>query len=187
MTKKDEAATLNAQIRDVLKEEFWEPVPTNKQVTLKDENSGMEVVVWGVPDPFTTIFMSKVDHLSALKDGTLKRICDHLLVAKIGETHHAIFVELKRTLSGNERPKDQLRRSYPVLEYLLAVCIVESGETIPRPSMNYVLIGEKSGQLDKQSVKPPSSQKIGEETYQGITIKKFLGPRVAFADLVSDS
>ncbi|MYG40220.1 MAG: hypothetical protein F4201_05320 [Nitrospira sp. SB0677_bin_15] len=94
-----------------------------------------------------------------------------------------MFIELKKTLGGNRHPKEQLRRSRPLLGYLLAVCRIESRETIPTPSMSYVLIGERINErLDKQPVKSRPG-KIEEERYEGINIKKFLGPIVAFADL----
>ncbi len=185
--------TLNAQIENVLEEKVLGIAPnTSNEITLQEKNKhqpDMKVVLSGIPAPVTTIRMSKkFGHLSVLKGGDWTKICDYLLIAQIAETHCAIFIELKRTLAGEDHPKEQLRRSRPLLEYLLAVCRIESREKIPMPSMSYILIADKiNKRFDKQPVKKTPSGKIGEESYKEINIKKFLGPRVAFADLVCDS
>lgn len=181
-------ATLNAQIENVLDEKVLATAPnTSNDITLREKNENrpdMIVVVSGVPTSLTTIqFARKFGHLSVLKTGDWKKICDYLLIYQNGEAYHAMFIELKKTLGGNRHPKEQLRRSRPLLEYLLAVCRIESREAIPTPSMSYVLIGERINErLDKQPVKSRPG-KIEEERYEGINIKKFLGPIVAFADL----
>ena len=185
--------TLHSQLEKVLREDRLETPPDiSGNVTLREKNKNqpdMVVVVSGVRDSVTTIRMTKkFGHLSVLKEGDWKKICDYLLIVQIGEAHHAIFIELKKTLGGNQHPKEQLRRSRPLLEYLLAVCRIESKEAIPTPSMSYVLIGERINErFDKQPVKRTSSGKIGEELHEAINIKKFLGPRVAFADLACDT
>ena len=185
--------TLNVQIENVLEEKVLETAPnTSKDITLREkieEQPDMVVVVSGVPDPITTIqFTRKFGHLSILKTGDWKKICDYLLIYQNEDAHHAMFIELKKTLGGDHRPKEQLRRSRPLLEYLLAVCRIESREAIPTPMMSYVLIGERINErIDKQPVKRTSSGKIGEELHEEINIKKFLGPTVAFADLIRDS
>lgn len=196
MKKKNEMS-LHSQLEKVLKEDRLETAPdtSNNLITLKEKQASMKVGVTRVPALTATIMMSKISHLPALKDGPWKKICDYLLIAQIGETHHAIFIELKKTLielkktpDGDDRPKEQLRRSRPLLEYLLALCSVESRGAIPPPNMSYVLIGERINEkFDKQPVKRTASGKIGEESYEEINIKKFLGPTVAFADLIRDS
>ena len=185
MTQKGKT-TLNAQLENVLEEKVLGTTPdTSNFITLREKQPGMEVAVSGVPDPVTTIhFTKKFGHLSVLKTGDWKKICDYLLIYQIGEAHHAMFIELKKTLDGGQHPKEQLRRSRPLLEYLLAVCRIESKEALPTPSMSYVLIGERINErFDKQPVRRTHSGKISEETYEEINIKKFLGPEVAFADL----
>lgn len=185
--------TLNAQIENVLEEKVLATAPnTSNDITLREKNEGhpdMIVVVSGVPAPLTTIqFTKKLGHLSVLKTGDWNKICDYLLIYQNGGTHHAMFIELKKTLGGARHPKEQLRRSRPLLEYLLAICRIESREVIATPSMSYVLIGERINErFDKQPVKRTASGKIGEESYEEISIQKFLGPTVAFADLVRNS
>ena len=185
--------TLNAQIENVLDEKVLATAPnTSKEITLREKNKNqpdMKVVVSGAPSPLTTIqFTKKFGHLSVLKTGDWNKICDYLLIYQNEEAFHAMFIELKKTLGGGRHPKEQLRRSRPLLEYLLAVCRIESGAEIPSPRMRYVLIGERINErLDKQPVKRTPSGKIGEESYEEINIKKFLGPKLAFADLAFDS
>ena len=54
-------------------------------------------------------------HLPALQDrGDLKKICDYLLIGQLDGSDYAIFVELKKTLREEEKPKEQLRRSLPI-------------------------------------------------------------------------
>lgn len=188
---------LHSQLEKVLKEDRLSTTSdtSNNLITLMEKQASMKVGVTQVPTTTATIIMSKISHLPALKDGPWKKICDYLLIYQNEEAFHAIFIELKKTLieekktpDGDDRPKEQLRRSRPLLEYLLAVCSVESREAIPPPSMSYVLISERINEkFDKQRVKRTASGKIDEESYEGINIKKFLGPTVAFADLVRDS
>ncbi len=60
---------------------------------------------------------TKLNHLSALKS-PCNQICDYLLIFELEGKDHAIFIELKKTLRGDNRPKDQLLRSLPLLKYL---------------------------------------------------------------------
>ncbi|MYG40221.1 MAG: hypothetical protein F4201_05325 [Nitrospira sp. SB0677_bin_15] len=78
-------ATLNFQIENVLDGKVLATAPnTSNDITLREKNENqpdMIVVVSGVPDSLTTIqFTRKFGHLSVLKTGDWKKICDYLLI-----------------------------------------------------------------------------------------------------------
>ncbi len=146
----------------------------------------MHVTVDTASVPVTAVRLNKASHLSILKDGSCKRVCDYLLIYALDGENSAVFVELKKTLSDERKAKEKLRRSLPFLEYLRSVCAVEFGKetTNSRISIRYFRIGEKlSARLDKQSVRVGPNRVFRREEYENITINAVLGPRVALATL----
>ena len=138
----------------------------------KDKQSNMRVTIREVPASFLAIQMT--GHLSQLKRGKKgqdwNKICDYLLIYQEGDKHHAIFIELKKSLADKESSKKQLKRSLPILDYLRSVCKIESGVEEEILSVKYVLIAEKgSDRLDKQRIKVKPSEMI-EENYDGIPV-----------------
>ena len=128
-----------------------------------------------------------IDHLPVFKTSELKLVCDYLLIAQFDGRVHAIFVELKKTLTQEQRPREQLRRSLPLLDYLLSVKEVDCGGADVRPDLktSYVLIGEKiSERIDKQRTRlKPGLEK---ERHESIEIRAGVGTAFPFRMLVEN-
>ena len=137
----------------------------------KDKQSKMKVAIREVPASFLAIQMTGQWSQLLEERGDWNKICDYLLIYQEGDKHHAIFIELKKSLDKKELGKKQLKRSLPVLDYLRSVCKIESGVEEKILSVKYVLIAEKSSdKLDKQPVKVKPSETI-EESYDGILVR----------------
>ena len=194
---------LISQLRTILREKFVQQRRSQRgSVTLQDGQSDMKVKLIHAPMPFLAIPMSSEpikgkrtnldpSHLSALQDqGDLKKICDYLLIGRASDNNYAIFVELKKSLreetEDEDKPKEQLRRSLPILEYLLSVCSVEYDETgKPDLVIRYILIAERTiGTFNKQRVRGGEAEKVKEEIYKSARITTFVGTSVSFATLV---
>ncbi len=180
--------TLNSQMEGALdKRVIRASADSGSSVTLREKSANMRVKVAGLSDPFTAIRMGsgkgKLSHAPSLKDGPRKKICDYLLIAQIDGADHAVFVELKKSLGSRGDPEEQLLRSRPLLEYLLAVCDIEQGGKNARPRISYVLVYEKIN-LNKSGLRPDLSGKIDEIPYKSINIKRFQGTELELADLV---
>ena len=180
--------TLNSQMEGALDERtIRASADSGSSVTLREKSANMRVKVVGLSDSFTTIRMGsgkgKLSHSPSLKDGPRKKICDYLLIAQIDGADHAVFVELKKSLGSRGDPEEQLLRSRPLLEYLLAVCDIEQGGKNARPRISYVLVYEKIN-LNKSGLRPDLSGKIDEIPYKSINIKRFQGTELELADLV---
>ena len=138
------------------------------------------------PDPIA-IRLNKFSHFSALKsDNSRTTKCDYLLIVELDGIVHARFIELKKTFTEDDEPKEQLRRSRPFLAYLLSVCEIENEFILdPKPIEKYVIIAEKfSERFDKQrvNVKPKN---IPTEQYKGIDDYKKVSTTVSLADLTN--
>ncbi len=189
---------LISQLSTILREKFIKRKRAPRgSVTLQDSQSDVKVKLIRVPMPFLAIPMShepirgkrtKLDpsHMPALQDrGDLKKICDYLLIGQSDDSNYAIFVELKKTLREEERPKEQLRRSLPILDYLLSVCAVEYGSGEHNLTMRYILIAEQSiNTLNKQRVQGEEAKKVDEATYKSTQITTFVGTSMNFATLI---
>ncbi len=179
--------TLNSQMEGALDERVIRAsADSGSSVTLREKSANMRVKVAGLSDPVTTIRMGgkgKLNHLPNLQDGPRKKICDYLLIAQIDGADHAIFVELKKSLGSRGDPEEQLLRSLPLLEYLLAVCDIEQGGKKARPRISYVLVYEEI-KLNKAALRPDPKGKIDEIPYKSIKIKRFQGTELELADLV---
>ena len=180
--------TLNSEMKGALDDRVVRAsVDTGSSVTLREKSANMRVKVVGLSDPVTTICMGsgkgRLNHLPGLRDGPRKKICDYLLIAQIDGADHAIFVELKKSLGSKGDPEEQLLRSRPLLEYLLAVCDVEKGGKVSRPTVSYILVYERI-RLNKAALRPDPSGKIDEIPYKSISVKRFQGSELELADLV---
>ena len=179
--------TLNSQMEGALNDRVIRAsADIGISVTLREKSANMRVKVVGLLDPVTTIRMGgkgKLNHLPNLQDGPRKKICDYLLIAHIDGADHAIFVELKKSLGSKGTPEEQLLRSRPLLEYLLAVCDDDLGSKVSRPRISYVLVYEEI-KLNKASLKPDPKGKIDEIPYKSISIKRFQADELELTDLV---
>ena len=181
---------INSVLESVLIEDVVETPSKDKTITLqeKDQNVDMEVKVVALSAPVTAIRMNRLSHLSVLQEkGDLKKICDYLLVVESADEIHAVFIELKKTIKKEERPREQLRRSLPLLEYLLSVCKIEDNSLdITRLNTNYFIIGEKSEErIDKGWVRISPNRMIEKEQYKEIEIATSTRKRFTLDELTN--
>lgn len=145
----------------------------------------MTVVLAGLPDGSTVINMRKIGRLSGFRDGPWKQSCDYLLVCRTAGGDEAVFIELKRTLSGKQKGMEQLRWSLPYLEHLRSVCRIEYGASRARMPARYVMIGDRpSLRLAKQRVS--GGHALPNASHEGITIQRLVGSRLRFSWLKGD-
>ena len=162
--------------------------PANGVLFLRERKANMKIEIVGLPEKAVAIHVEKVGHLPGIQKGChLERICDYLLIADCAGKPHAVFVELKKTLDERERPKQQLIRSTPILEYLRCMCSIERGifpKTLP-VVVHYWIIAEKnSKRLDKQPTKSGRKERTKSDSYMNIHINMFVGTRIRFKGLI---
>lgn len=157
------------------------------RIMLDESQALMSVEVTSGQIRLAALDMNKIGHLSALREHRgLRRVCDYLLVSSIGGTCHAVLIELKKTLRPGDDYRDQLRRSLPIVKYLVSVVEVEYEQWFGGLEVSYVSIFERiSDRFDKHHVRVPEHGLIESEVWKSIQIKKFLGSRLHFEDLVS--
>ena len=147
----------------------------------------MEVILTGVSAAATVVHLEKTSHLSALAEGRQSkwlRICDYLIIDDQGLAYDATLIELKKSLTMGNRDQgfEQLRRSLPILEYLLSVCAVECGRSWQR-KVKYVLIAEKyADRFDQRRTRPqpPDSHK---ELHEGVEVSVLVGAKFQMTDI----
>ena len=165
------------------------PEEEGGSISLREKSAGMWVKLAPLPAPMAVIRIERAGHLPGLQDGPWKRICDYLLVFETGKASHAVFVELKKTSAGEQRAKEQLRRSLPILEYLRSACRIEYGSASSEPpvTVSYLMVCERENmRLDKQPVRAEPAARTREETYENVTIRTFIGTPVPLAALVRE-
>ena len=184
-TQKPEMA-LAHQLAAILKENLLKLEGEGGSIYLRERSAEMCVRVPPLPAPVAVIRIDGVAHLPGLREGPWTRICDYLLVFETGNVSHAVFVELKKTWRDEQKPREQLRRSLPILEYLRSACRIEYGPASSESpvKVSYLLVCEKgSTRLDKQPVRADPAARIREETYEDITIRTFIGTPLPLAAL----
>ena len=176
--------TLAAQIAPILKDGLLVPI-RDGWVELR-EPKVMTVVVAGLPDGAAVIDMRKIGSPSGIRDGPWKQSCDYLLVCRTGGgVDEVVFVELKRTLTDEEKAKEQLRWSLPYLDHLRSVCRIEYGASPGRVPVRYVIVGKRTTPyLAKQRVSGDPA--LPNVSYQGITVHRLVGSRLHFSWLKGD-
>lgn len=171
------------QIAPIMKDHALVPVEDGR-VELREPNV-MTVVVAGLPDGSTVINMRKIGRLSGIRDGPWKQSCDYLLLCRTGGVDEVVFVELKRTLSDEERAKEQLRWSLPYFDHLRSVCRIEHGASPRRVPARYVMIGKRTTPyLAKQRVS--GGHALPNVAHGGITVRRLVGARLRFSWLKGD-
>lgn len=172
---------LTAGLRDVLKPDVVLPATGGDSIELREKRAAMRVKIVGLPETFVVIRIERIGHASKISNGPWRQICDYLLVVDLDGRTHIFFLELKKTKSWEEKPREQLRRSLPLLEYLRSVCEIESGTPWDEHGMSihYTILFERdSPKLAKQSVNADPRSRVTEEKYDDITIKTFVGTPV---------
>lgn len=151
----------------------------------EDRGEGMTVDIVG-GSSMVAIRMSEASRRIGLLKNVKGRnmVCDYLLFGKVNSTWHAIFVELKTTESYDERPNRQLRWSLPILEYIRQTCELVFEHDIVKPEVHYAILFKAGNErLDKRSLRE-SSRRFEVQEWKGIRIRRFLGKRVRFRDMV---
>ena len=179
---------LIGQFSTILKKDRLEPAEEGGSVILREKSAKMRVEIVGVPRRRAVVRIERTGHLPGLRDGPWKRICDYLLIFETGNDVHAVLVELKKTFrKDDDEPKEQLRRSLPILEYLRTACRIEYGSALEEPpvTVSYLMICERGGtRLDKQPVRSDPATRIHEEAYENTTIRTFIGTSAPLEVLV---
>ena len=164
-------------------------VPCN---SLRDElelrgGAGMIVSVVGGSSLVAIRMSTESRRIGLLKKvGGRNLVCDYLLFGKVNSIWHAIFVELKKTETYDNRPNKQLRWSLPILDYVRQTCELVLELDIVRPKVHYAVLFEAGNKrLDKQSVKE-SNHRFEVHEWKGISIRRFIGQRVRFRDMIDD-
>lgn len=180
---------INSVLESVLIEDVVETPSKDKTITLqeKDANVDMEIKIVTQSASVIAIRMSAKNHLPIMQDGPWKQVCDYLLVVESADEIHAVFIELKKKLAQKGRASEQLRRSLPLLEYLLSVCKIEDNSIdITRLNTNYFIFGQKKGErLDKDSVKINPDRTIEKEQYKEIEIATSVKPSFTLDELIN--
>lgn len=171
------ATDLHGCLKSILADRFLGTDPTpSGEVQLKERQAGMTATVLGLSPKTTTIQLERVGHLGNLAQDTgldIKRVCDYALIADRGEACVTTLVELKRTLSQPGEAFEQLRRSKPIIDYLLSVCAIELRRTWEQ-TVRYVLVAEKeSERLAKMRTRHQARR---EESHKDIAVTVFVGP-----------
>ena len=180
---------INSVLERVLKECIVETPSKNKTITLreKDQNVDMEVKIVTQLASVIAIRMSGRSHLPTMQNGPWRQVCDYLLVVESADEIHAVFIELKKTLTKEKKPREQLRRSLPFLSYLLSVCKVEDNSIeTTRLNTNYFIIGKKLNEkIDKGLVRINPNRMIKKEQYKEIGIATSTKKRFTLDELTN--
>ena len=177
---------LNDQLETILLDDRLRSVSSH-QVILREREANMSIYITGVRWRTTTIHIDRLGGLSGLRRGDWNQRCDYLMVIDSGDTYRAAFIELKKTLDEDHKPREQLRRSLPFLEYLRVLCCIHFQDAAPADiEVRYVVIGERGQRrLDKQAVKARPGLPIWTKPHRGILVSAFLGSTVPLAALIS--
>ena len=181
---------INSVLERVLKEDVVKTPSGDNTITLreKDDNVNMKVKVVELSEPVTAIRMNTLSHLSDLREKSdWNKICDYLLIVKSDGGIHAVFIELKKSLAQKKKAREQLRRSPPLLEYLLSVCKIEdSSIDITRLNTNYFIIGEQLDErVNMQSVRLKPDTLIEKEQYKEIEIATSIKSSFTLNELIT--
>ena len=107
---------LAAGLRNILKPDVVVRTTERGGVELREQKHdvNVQVRVLGLPAGFIAIRAERIGQVSKVGDGPWRQICDYLLLVESDNRTDAIFVELKKTQTQAERPREQLRRSLPL-------------------------------------------------------------------------
>lgn len=179
--------SLESGLQAVMKSTVIVRTSNSDKIMLCERQAQMSVEVTSGRIRVAALNMSKIRHLSAIVEHSgLNRVCDYLLVASVHGTCHAVLIELKKTLGSRDKSRDQLRRSLPIVKYLVSVVEVQYEQDITELEISYVSIFERiSPRFDKQHLRVPKRSLIESEDWKSIKIRKFLGPRLYLEDLIS--
>ena len=179
---------LVSTLTDILREPTQvKPTDGGERLDLRERSASMRVSVTALPPNFIALRITRIGHLSALRQepaSDWNKRCDYVLLNDLGDRCKVVLVELKKTLNDKQGAAQQLRRSLPIVKYLLSVCEVERGRAWPM-SVRYALIAERqSPLLDKQRTRQPSAFLTAEQ-FDGLEVAIFVGTTFSAAQLVA--
>ncbi len=169
---------LHGCIKTILADRLTADPSTGGEVQLKERRAGMTATVLGLPPKTVAVRLEQVGHLGNLAQDTgldVKKVCDYALIADQDHACETTFVELKKTLSQPADAFEQLRRSKPIIDYLLSVCAVELQRTWEH-TIRYVLVAEKlADRLAKMRTRhDPRRQEAHKDIHVTVSVGSFL-------------
>ena len=169
------ATDLPGCLKSILADRFLVADPTAQgEVQLKERQANMTATILGLPPGTTAIRLGRVGHLGNLRQTSglpIKRVCDFALIADRDRACETTLVELKKTLGEPAEAFEQLRRSKPIIDYLLSVCAVELQRSWEH-TIRYVLIAEK---LTERLAKMGTLHRPRQESHKDIRVRVFVG------------
>ena len=174
------AADIHACLKSILADRFRaaDPSPSG-EVRLKERRAHMTATVLGLSPKTTTIRLDRLGHLGNLAQDTglaIKKVCDYTLIAEVNQACETTLVELKKTLDDPTEAFEQLRRSKPIIDYLLSVCAIELRRTWEH-TIRYVLVAEKES---KRLAKMGTRHQPRQEPHKDISITVSIGSFLHF-------
>lgn len=179
--------SLESGLQAVIKSAALVKASEDGKIALHERQAQMRVKVASDQTRIVALNMSKIGHLSAMCEHRgLRSVCDYCLIGRTHRTCHIVLIELKKTLGSSNSFREQLRRSLPIVKYLVSVLEIEYEQDITELEISYASIFERiSRRFDKQHLKVPKQSLLESEDWKSIKIRKFLGSRLYFEDLIS--
>ena len=175
---------LHTVLRDThLKRAAHSADATVGDVVLRERGASMQFVVTDVPSSWTIVRIGRLQHLSGIRKGRWKKICDYLLVIPDGRQSQAVLVEMKKTLSDAGPAMEQLRRSVPVAKYLQSLCEIESEKPMQVVVRHVVLAEKITGRFDKEPTRVTRGVRFRRDVYKGTQVETIVGRSVAAKEL----
>ena len=160
------ANDLQGCLRSILGTRFRVDPTDQGEIRLKERQARMTTTLLGVTPGTTALRLEKVGHIGNLSHDSgldILRVCDYALIEDRGETCETTLVEMKKTLRDTQAAFEQLRRSKPIVDYLLSVCSVELQRTWDH-TIKYILIAEREQErLDKRRMRGTSRPEIHKD------------------------
>ena len=169
------ATDLHGCLQSILADRFLTDPTADGEVQLRERQVGMTARVFGLLPKTTAVRLEQVGHLGNLAQNTgldIKKVCDYALITDRDDTCETTLVELKKTLRSPAEAFEQLRRSKPIIDYLLSVCSIELRRTW-KHTVRYVLVAEK--QTERLPKMPTRHMPRRDEAYKDIHVTVSIG------------
>lgn len=176
-------STFSDRLKHVLRDSTINSTNADGTTILRDEKTCF--VITGLPPSSIVVKMEKIGHLNTLEGRKLRWRCDYLISVAHDDHDQIILLETKKTLHDSSRPKEQIRRSIPILKYLVSLCEIENERSWNIIKYFSVIAEKDANRLDKQPthVEPGLLSRL--ENYKGIDISFVIGTEFSLASLTS--
>lgn len=179
------ATTFPDQLKRVLPNSVINSTTADGMTVLRDKETCFAIT--GLPPSSTVVQMEKIGHLNTLEGKKLKWKCDYLIAVARDDHDQIILLETKKTLHDYSRPKEQVRRSIPILKYLVSLCEVEYERSSNIVEYFSVIAEKDANRFDKQPTRVEPGLLSRRENYKGIDISVIIGTELSLASLTSAS